>query len=297
MKHATTDVILNHYLSRRITTDTQAVVSGLTPQEEIMQAAYRMSRWIDPNRPRALTAEQSLSVNQNPRIQKLLRRHKNCPTTLEYRELQRQIRNEKQSLRYAMMKDIRKSWDTEQAEKDIQQQISGGTFEEKISNDLRRNNIRAPEHNNLVTSIMSLLGKSLKEEIHRRSETINAVARYCQLEERRISKNQRVSCFKEDDGTQEVVSVDEQALEMARNAVYKEKRPRICFLCLGNIHLDTIERTHCFSTPGILSRHFKLKYLTKFTESGGVDCSLCKVHLEDKMALQRHAFDVHDTVF
>ena len=262
-----------------------------------MQAACRMSRWIDPNRPRVLTAEQSLSVNQNPQIQKLLRRQNNCSLPLEYRELQRRIRNERQRLRYAMIKDIRKGWDTEQAEKDIQQQILGGTFEKRISNDLRRNDIRASEHNKLIASIMSLPEKSLEEEIRRRSVAINAVARYCQFEERRTPRDQRVSYSKKDGETQETVSVDEQALEMARNAVYKEKRPRICFLCLGNIHLDTIERTHCFSTPGILSRHFKLKYLTKFTESGGVDCSLCKVHLEDKMALQRHAFDVHDTVF
>ena len=136
MKHATTDVFLNHYLSRRITTDTQAAVRGLAPQEEIMQAACRMSRWIDPNRPRVLTAEQSLSVNQNPQIQKLLRRQKNCPKPQDHREFQRQIRNEKQRLRHAMMKGIRKSWDTERAEKDIQQQISGRTFGEKISNDL-----------------------------------------------------------------------------------------------------------------------------------------------------------------
>ena len=144
---------------------------------------------------------------------------------------------------------------------------------------------------------MSLPGKSLQEEIHRRSAAINAVARYCQLEERRASRSQRTSCCKDDDETQEVVSVDEQALEMARNAVYKEKRPRICFLCLGNTHLDTIERTHCFSILGVLSRHFKLKHLTKLTESGGVDCSFCNVHFEDNMALQRHAFDVHGTVF
>jgi hypothetical protein len=63
MKHANTDVFLNYYLSRRITTDAQAVVRGLTPQEDIMQAACRRSRWIDPDRPRVLTPKQSQSVN------------------------------------------------------------------------------------------------------------------------------------------------------------------------------------------------------------------------------------------
>ena len=95
MKHASTDVFLNHYLSRRITTDAQAVVRGLAPQEEIMQAACRMSRWIDPERPRFLTQEQSRSVDQHPRIRKLLRQQAKLKSKLlpDYKELQRQICN------------------------------------------------------------------------------------------------------------------------------------------------------------------------------------------------------------
>jgi hypothetical protein len=68
MRHADSKIFLNYYLSRRITADTQAIVRGIAPQDEMMRAACRMSRWIDPDRPRQLTPEQSASVNQNPRI-------------------------------------------------------------------------------------------------------------------------------------------------------------------------------------------------------------------------------------
>jgi transposase len=139
MKHASTDVFLNHYLSRRITTDAQAVVRGLAPQEEIMQAACRMSRWINPERPRFLTQEQSRSVDQHPRIRKLLRQQAKLKSKLlpDYKELQRQIRNEKQQLRYALRNNIRQMYDKTQAESDIQRQLSGETFEEKVKIDLR----------------------------------------------------------------------------------------------------------------------------------------------------------------
>ena len=80
MKHANTDVFLNHYLSRRITTDTQAVVRDFAPQAEIIRAACRMSHYIDPQRPRFLTPEQSHSVNQHPRIRKLIRQQEKKST-------------------------------------------------------------------------------------------------------------------------------------------------------------------------------------------------------------------------
>jgi hypothetical protein len=78
MRHADSKIFLNRYLSRRITADTQAIVRGMAPQGEIMRAACRMSRWIDPDRPRHPTPEQSASENQNPWIQKLLRRQSKC---------------------------------------------------------------------------------------------------------------------------------------------------------------------------------------------------------------------------
>ncbi|KAF2184210.1 hypothetical protein K469DRAFT_689528 [Zopfia rhizophila CBS 207.26] len=50
MQHADTRTFLRHYLSRRVTADTQAIIHGVAPQDDIMQAACRMSRWINPER-------------------------------------------------------------------------------------------------------------------------------------------------------------------------------------------------------------------------------------------------------
>jgi hypothetical protein len=69
MHHADTRTFLKYYLSHL-----PGIIRGLDPQEEMMRAACRMSRTIDPNRPQELTTAQSSSVNQLPEIQDLIHR-------------------------------------------------------------------------------------------------------------------------------------------------------------------------------------------------------------------------------
>jgi hypothetical protein len=72
MQHAKIDTFIKHYLRQKVTADTRAIVSGYEPQRDLMRAACRMARWIDPNRPQELTPEESLSVNQDPDIRRLV---------------------------------------------------------------------------------------------------------------------------------------------------------------------------------------------------------------------------------
>lgn len=65
MGHASINTFLKHYLSRRVTVDTQAVVRRTQPQDTMMRAACNMSRSIDHRRPQRLTPEQSASVNDS----------------------------------------------------------------------------------------------------------------------------------------------------------------------------------------------------------------------------------------
>src|SRR3954447_21324936 len=107
MQHADARTFVKHYLPRRVTADTAAIVRGLEPQHELMRAACRMSRWINPDRPQELTEEQSLSVNKDPRIRQLLaqREELKCRFKSEatkqpiYQVLGREIFNERQQKR------------------------------------------------------------------------------------------------------------------------------------------------------------------------------------------------------
>ncbi|KAH7370264.1 hypothetical protein BKA65DRAFT_471486 [Rhexocercosporidium sp. MPI-PUGE-AT-0058] len=54
LQHASVDTFIKHYLPRR-SGDIRAIVSGYEPQKDLMRAASRITRWIDPGRPHALT--------------------------------------------------------------------------------------------------------------------------------------------------------------------------------------------------------------------------------------------------
>jgi hypothetical protein len=130
MGHASISTFVKHYLSRRITVDTQAVVRGIKPQATLMRAVCTMSRSIDRRRPRQLTAEQSLSVNDLPVIRSLLDRrtsHKkrNKTSNPAYAALTVKINQERQHQRQTLFKDIQARYEREQPVLDVERQLSG----------------------------------------------------------------------------------------------------------------------------------------------------------------------------
>lgn len=91
------------------------------------------------------------------------------------------------------------------------------------------------------------------------------------------------------------LNFDERALEAAKVSVYKEEKPRICFMCLGE-DLPMDQRIHSFYSSGNPSKHFKRKHLEHIKKGDSLKCKLCEVPLAHKMHLQRHALKVHGTV-
>src|SRR6266480_4915970 len=74
------------------------------------------------------------------------------------------------------------------------------------------------------------------------------------------------------------LDLDKEAIEAAKVSVYKEKRPTICFVCLGeNLPMD--QRIRSFYTSGDLSKHFKRKHLEFIKEGDSLGCKLCQVPL------------------
>jgi len=111
---------------------------------------------------------------------------------------------------------------------------------------------------------MTLLSTSLEDKIRRRNNAINAVVDYCNVKEGRayrLSYRQRQSRIgialgqvkiKEDAKISEAA----KALERAKSSLYKEKRPKIYFICLGNKKLVISKRIYRFHTLTALIKHF-----------------------------------------
>ncbi|KFA45487.1 hypothetical protein S40293_11578 [Stachybotrys chartarum IBT 40293] len=80
------------------------------------------------------------------------------------------------------------------------------------------------------------------------------------------------------------------------------ERPRRCFLCIGKAYdLPEDDSTIAslmkpFYTSSDLSRHFRRKHLINLGSEDCIYCRVCEVPFEDMMRLQRHAFEVHDTI-
>ncbi|XP_014550159.1 hypothetical protein COCVIDRAFT_116292 [Bipolaris victoriae FI3] len=301
MGHASIATFLKHYLSRRITVDTQAVVRGIQPQAALMRSACTMSRSIDRRRPRRLTEEQYASVDNDPSICSLLNQRKHLKRTVrnatkhpKYKALTSKINQERQRRRHALLKDVKERWEFEQPVRDVERQLAGLETDNHLE---LVHDVMLPAQEKLAELVLSRPGATIEEEIARRNGAIRAVTLYCGIEEggmnpiRKGTRSRNAAL-----PAKSQAGYEEEALELAKISVYKEKRPRVCFLCLGNQGLPLAQRIYAFCTPGDLSKHFGRKHL-RHTQSGKVlNCNLCMVPLPDKMHLQRHAQEIHGTV-
>ena len=56
------------------------------------------------------------------------------------------------------------------------------------------------------------------------------------------------------------------------------------------------ERVVSYATPGSLSRHFFKKYVRKLEDRAYIDCQICDIRMEHRIALLVHAERFHGTV-
>lgn len=181
--------------------------------------------------------------------------------------------------------------------RDVERQLAGIEMKDdvKVVHDTM-----LPAQKALVDAVMAPPGVTLEEEVRRRNRAIHAVTEYCGIEEGGMrpsrpkqSSSRTTPPGKSEDAPQ--LDLDKEAIEAAKVSVYKEKRPTICFVCLGE-NLPTDQRIHSFHSSTDLSKHFKRKHLEPIEEGDSLGCKLCQVSLAHKMHLQRHALEVHGTV-
>jgi hypothetical protein len=335
MHHADTRTFLRYYLSRKINKNLPAIIRGLNPEDDIMRAACRMSRTIDPNRPRELTTAQSSSVNQQPGIVELVRRrdelgrqmgrplsqHEGTKRYAIYKKLNQEISGARQRARDKLLAEIQAKYDREQPMREIQRQLSGDKLAE-IEKPLKCSEVVPAPQKRLMESLLTLPRPTLEEEMGRRTEAIDAVAAYSLFEEGETCRLQRDKRSSKDlvaiqpihrdtsiegtDATESVSSADDQLVAAIRSVMKpiskdrsskaKAKRPLFCFICLGQPELDIVKRTYKFASHGDVTKHIKRKHLRHISTLSDIRCNICDEQFACKMHLQRHAIDIHSTV-
>jgi hypothetical protein len=213
-----------------------------------------------------------------------------------YKELSRQINNERQCQRHALLKDVQDTWDKEQPVIDIERQLSGLIFNKDVKTNLESLDDKPLEQKRLIATVMTLPAATLEDEMRRRNAAINAVTAYCKVEEGGCDSPSRKRGSTHATSTIVQVEPGHQAFNVAMLSVYQEERPTICFLCLGNQNLPMSKRIQPFSTPGNLSKHFQWKHLSNLKKGEEITCNLCRISLQHKMHLQSHAMKIHGIV-
>jgi hypothetical protein len=296
LQHASVDTFIKHYLPRR-SGDIRAIVSGYEPQKDLMRAASRMTRWIDPGRPHALTVEQSRSVDKDRRLRQLLElrarwnhRYKGAATKQPgYRSLGSAIVNLRQRLRAALLKQLREKWDTEHPVNEVELQLAGLKFCEDPGTSVPTTDEMPPMQKRLAQTVMTLPGTTVVEEFRRRNAAIDAVATCCHFQEggavamprgRPSTRRASPTPSKEANPQLAAAEAETKALSDAMLSVFTEKRTTICFLCLGEQSLLFEKRTYRFASPGDLTKHFKRKYLAYIKEGDRLQCKVCRMGLQ-----------------
>ncbi|CAG8976664.1 hypothetical protein HYALB_00002180, partial [Hymenoscyphus albidus] len=282
LQHSSIDTFLKHYLDRRITADVAKIYRGMKPEKDLMRFACSMSRSIDPRRPCKLTTKHSTSVNRLPCIVKLIGRAKkfaeaplDTQSNEKHQKACRRVTNEKQRQRRKLLVQIVDRFKKEQPVIDSERQLSGKVVHEETREALQRSDQMTPEQLLLIDSILNLPETTLEKEHQRRITAINAVTAYCGVEEGTPSRRVQIGQPANDMTVKPenlIALSSESILRKAVLSIKTDKRPTMCFLCVGNPNLTTRERVVSYANPGSLSRHFLRKHVKKLEKGNHVEC-------------------------
>ncbi|RKK66723.1 hypothetical protein BFJ69_g15143 [Fusarium oxysporum] len=189
LQHANSRTFEKHYLGRVVPVDTMAVVSHKEQQKALMRQACSIGYSASKRRPTHLTAEQSASINNDPKIQNLLRQreflvskgNKSDKVRTRLRKISKDIQSEKARLRRKRKDQIRKIWSREQAVTDIERQLAGKTFEEPPISPSDED--AHPAQKRLYEALTAPVTNTIESEYHRRNNAILSVMFYCSVQE------------------------------------------------------------------------------------------------------------------
>ncbi|KAK2740142.1 hypothetical protein FQN57_006257 [Myotisia sp. PD_48] len=298
-QHSDPKTFLKYYLHKKVDKDVRAIVQGLDPQQHIIRAACRMLRTVNPHRPQDLTTAQSRDlIQKRDRVSRRLKRpiesNKGTLKYTLYKKLDTALATARRQARDKLLQEIQDKFDFEEPLREIKRQLSGisGISDIKVSKEVEKSisidKTMPLEQQRLVSALLSLPRETLRDEMLRRTEAIDAVAAYCAFEEGetcRLPHEKREAPKISQIMIEVRVPPPSSERDIAVRAVLKDHRPEYCFICLKK-----------FSKHSAVTKHIQRRHLQYIEPGDRVVCQLCDVTLEHKMHLQNHAIMVHSTV-
>ena len=320
MDHTNSAIFQRNYLSRMIRYDTQASYRGTAPRTALIQAANRMSRRIDPRRPKELTEAQSASIRQEEEIQELRGRRDELFQRIrhqftfvyraegqviyaQYEEAKRAVDRKIKARERELIKQIQQEYDTIAPVQDMRAQLEGDV--ELLSPVIctsGRVRYAFMERSRIAKAFFDPLSTcGAEDDVDWRVSIIDDMVSLCIRQEgvfrkaRRIRRIQaRGGCLDDAERPLSAVKSDPKSDSSIPYIFPVRCKPYQCLYCLGDIDLPLEERLHNLGSKYSLQRHFDRRHPFRPCEPCPFPHPKCAaVTLNSVMHFKNHAATIH----
>ena len=298
LDHSNSAIFERNYLSRQIRYDVQAAYLGSAPNTELIRAAGRMSRWMDPSRPRKLTGEQKESIRREPQIQELY----GCKGLTKLRN--RTIKAREREL----LEEVKARHDRVAPVQAIQRQLSGLQVPPKEIPAAASPVQHVFTERSRIAEAFSSPPSTFRgaDGFRRRVQVVQDMISLCSLQERHDSKKllgRRIARAKL---KEDLMDCDSKADLHKRGSPGSDAglfplkcKPFQCPLCLGCVGLPLDDRCRDFASKFSLQRHAMHDHFRMRDPGRPITCTYphpdCKgVTLDNLEHFLNHAELVHE---
>lgn len=282
MDHTNSAIFQRNYLSRMIRYDTQAAYRGTASRAVLIRAANRMSRLIDPRRPKGPTDEQRENLRREVEIKDLCHRRDqlfNCirdkfqflyraegePIHDQYKEAKRAVERLLKARERDLKKQIQAEYDAIAPLQDIRAQLAGGEAEsiDPILPIPRSFEYAFAERSRIATAFFDPPSATTADgDVDWRISIVNDMVSLCTRQEGRFRKPPRswktqLTGSSPDDADSKPVKSESSESESQVGDLFPLRcKPFQCLHCLGDARLPSHERLRNLGSKYSLRRHF-----------------------------------------
>ena len=308
-------IFQRNYLSRMIRYDTQAAYRGTASRGDLIVASHRMSRMIDPRRPRGPSLQQLQHLRQDAGIQELRERQQDLydqirdqfsyiyraegqPIYDEYQQVKRDIDRILKEKGRALKVQLQAEYDAAAPTQDMLAQLA--------VNDALLSPVQPPlapveyafEERARIAQAFFDPPSSAKCDgnLDRQITIVDDLASLCTRRERRPRKPRQSWDDKTATSSSDDVMPDTNVKSECSDSdtSITDQVPIQCLYCLGDTTLPLSEQQHVFGSKYSLQRHFDRYHLFRPGQNCPFPDDECaQLALQNLMEFKNHAARVH----
>ena len=320
LDHASSMIFQRNYLSRMIRYDTQAAYRGTASRGDLIVASHRMSRMIDPRRPRGPSLQQLQDLRRDASIQELrehqqdlydqirekfnfIYRAEGQPVYNEYQQVKRDIDRLLKEKGRALKAQLQADYDAAAPMQDMLAQIA--------VNDAVLSPVQPPsapveyafEERARIAQAFFDPPSSAKcnGNLDRQVLIVEDLVSLCVRQERRPRKPRRTweestaTSLSDDDTSDVDIKLECSDSDTLPGCQFSlQCQPFQCLNCLGDARLPLCERQHVFGSKHSLQRHFDRHHRFQSGQNCPFPNDECtQLVLDSLMHFKNHAAGVH----